>query len=96
LLAGLAEIPEIEVYGSLDMNNRLGLVSFNIKGEDPHAVSKRLEAEFGIMTRAGIHCAPQAHQLIGTEDIGTVRVSFGWANTIEEIDELLMAIRKMM
>jgi selenocysteine lyase/cysteine desulfurase len=51
-------------------------------------------AEHGICVRTGYHCAPMAHHTLGTED-GTVRVSFGVFNTIEEVDTLCRTLRRM-
>ena len=94
LLNGLKEITSIEIYGSLNPDEKLGLVSFNIGDIDPYQIASKLDEEYGIMVRAGLHCAPQAHRIVGTEDRGTVRVSIGPFNTEEHIDLLLDALRK--
>ena len=51
-----------------------------------------LDAEYGVMTRVGLHCAPSAHQTIGSFPTGTIRFSFGWWNTPEHVDAALRAM----
>jgi len=94
LINGLLGIPDMQVYGSLNPDEKLGVVSFNIGLFDPYKVASRLDEEYGIMVRAGLHCAPQAHRIIGTEDRGAVRVSIGPYNTEEHIDLLITALKK--
>ena len=53
----------------------------------------RLESEFGILTRCGLHCAPSAHKTLGTFPAGTVRFSLGFASTEADVDAALAAIR---
>ena len=95
LLDGLASVPGLTCYGPAAAKDRLGLVSFNLHGLDPNRVASRLDEEFGIMVRAGLHCAPQAHRLLRTEDSGSVRVSVGWFNRKDEISELVGALQIM-
>lgn len=73
-------IDDIEVYGPTS-NNRNGTVSFNIRGFDPAEVEEYLDREKGIIVRSGYHCSPLAHKTIGSGDMGTVRISFGYYNT---------------
>ncbi|MCC6578907.1 MAG: aminotransferase class V-fold PLP-dependent enzyme, partial [Phycisphaeraceae bacterium] len=52
----------------------------------PQALSDRLERDYGILTRSGIHCAPLAHQTIGTQELmGTTRFSFGPFLTVQDV-----------
>ena len=95
LLRGLKEIPGVEIYGSLNPEEKLALVSFNIGNLDPYKVASKLDECYGIMVRAGLHCAPQAHQIIGTEDRGTVRASISYFNTEEHIDLLIDALKNI-
>lgn len=92
LLAGLAAIPGLAIYGPGDAAKSGGVLSFNLKGIDPSAVAFRLDQEFSICVRAGLHCAPEAHRAIGTYPAGTVRVSPNMMNSLEEIDAFLAAI----
>lgn len=93
LLSGLKEVPNLEIYGSVNPDDKLSLVCFNIGDMDPYKIASKLDADFGIMVRAGLHCAPQAHRILGTEDRGAVRVSAGWFNTQEHIDSLISSLK---
>jgi cysteine desulfurase family protein len=92
LLTGLAAIPGLELYGPGDAEKSGGVLSFNIKGLDPSTVAFRLDQEFSICVRAGLHCAPAAHRAIGTYPTGTVRVSPNMMNSLEEIEIFVAAI----
>lgn len=92
LLAGLAGIPGVQIYGSLNADAHGGAVSFNLTGRDPSRVGFTLDREFGIVCRVGLHCAPDAHATIGTFPNGTVRISPGYFNTHHDIDQLLSAL----
>ena len=54
-----------------------------------------LAQDYGIMTRAGAHCAPLMHEALGTKSQGAVRFSFSYFNTEEEIDQAANAIREL-
>ncbi len=76
-------IEHLRVYGPGKIELRAGIFSVNIDGMSPNELAERLERNFGILTRAGVHCAPLAHKTIGTHPVGTCRLSFG-AFTQEE------------
>ncbi|HZK80433.1 MAG TPA: aminotransferase class V-fold PLP-dependent enzyme [Humisphaera sp.] len=77
-LDGIADIEGLTYYGPRGEENRVGVFSVRIDGYDPHELSAILESSFGILTRSGIHCAPLAHETIGTASLGgTTRLSFG-------------------
>ncbi|MDP3487316.1 MAG: aminotransferase class V-fold PLP-dependent enzyme [Bacillota bacterium] len=86
---GLQSIGGIKVYGTGD---GAPIVAFNIGEIGSTEVAYMLEASFNIATRAGLHCAPWAHQTLGTLAQGVVRVSPGAFNTAREIDALLEAV----
>jgi len=92
MIAGLREIPEVELYGPLDSRFHGGALSFNLVERDPAEVGFLLERDHGILCRVGLHCAPDAHRTIGTFPRGTVRVSPGYFTTPEEIDALVAAV----
>ena len=75
---------------------RTGVVSILPLKKDPAEVAFRLDSEAGIMTRVGLHCAPNAHKTLGTFPTGTVRFSFGWANTEAEVDRALEALKTLL
>jgi cysteine desulfurase family protein len=93
MLNGLANIDNVEVYGTKCAEDRLGLISFNIKGANPYDVSFWLDEHAGIMVRAGLHCSPEAHRVLGTLETGAIRASVGYFNTIEDVICLLEAIK---
>ncbi len=95
LLAGLAGIPGITVHGA-PSGLRAPVISFSIAGRDPSTVGFRLDAEFGISVRVGLHCAPMAHRTIGTFPVGTVRVSPGYFTTATDIDTFLAALKEIV
>lgn len=95
LIKGLEEIKRVTVYGPGDADRRMAVVSFQIAGKDPSDVGFALDSSFGIMSRAGLHCAPDAHRTIGTFPQGTVRLSPGHFNTREEVDFVLDAVKKI-
>ena len=89
---GIREIPGIKIYGDFSDSAavRCPVVSLNIGDMDASEVSDWLQEEFGIITRAGAHCAPLMHQYFQTEKQGMVRFSFSYYNKEEEV---LAAVR---
>ena len=63
---------------------------------DPALLGFRLDREYGICCRVGLHCAPEAHGSIGTLPEGTVRLSPGYFNTADDIEQALFAIRSII
>jgi len=94
LLAGLRGLP-LRIAGPLDMERRVGVVSVDFQNLDNAEAAFRLEQDYGILTRCGLHCAPSAHKTLGTFPQGTVRFSVGWANTEQEIDRAVEAVRRI-
>ena len=96
-LAGLDAFPGIHVLGTRDLSRRVGLVSVDFTAlRDNAEVADRLATEFGVLTRCGLHCAPNAHKTYGTFPQGTVRFSFNSSNTAEEIDSALRALHMIL
>lgn len=93
MLAQLMEIEEIEIYGPKDASKQASVISFNIKGRGSSEIGYYLDSLFDIAVRPGLHCAPLAHETIGTLEQGTVRLSIGYFNTKEEIDEAIKGIK---
>jgi len=73
----------------------VAVISFNIKDQLPSEVGLRLDEEYNIMSRVGLHCAPAAHKTIGTFPTGTIRFSMSWFNTFEEVDQTILAVRNI-
>ncbi len=70
-------------------------VSFTVDGMAPQDIAAIL-AEAGIGVRAGLHCAPWAHQTLGTYPEGSVRLSPGWCTTREDLDTVIQTIDAML
>ena len=88
--------PNIRLVGTRDMSKRGPVVSLDFIGEDNAEISFRLDSEYGISTRCGMHCAPNAHKTLGTYPQGTVRFAFGFANTTEDVDWAVRAIGEIL
>ena len=85
LLDGLRELPAVRVLGSREVEHRCGVVSIVIDGMEPADLAAILEENFGILSRAGLHCAPLAHQACGTASSGgAVRLSVGSFLTVDD------------
>ncbi len=94
-LEGLKQIPGVAVCGPQGLDHRVGVISLDFHGQDNAEVAYRLETEFGILTRCGLHCAPSAHKTLDTFPRGTVRFSLGFASTREDVEDALEAIRQV-
>jgi selenocysteine lyase/cysteine desulfurase len=92
LIAGLADIPGVTVYGGLDAERQTATVSFNIGGLSPSEVGLVLDEQHGILGRVGLDCAPAAHRTIDTFPAGTVRFSLSALSAVEEVDVALEAV----
>jgi len=85
-LAGVQGIARVRVFGPTALRERVGVFSLEVEGLEPAELAMVLESQFGILVRAGLHCAPLAHDAIGTSARGgTVRVSFGAMNTLDDV-----------
>ena len=71
-LLGAAEIDGVRVYGPASLDDRCGVLCFNIEGLVSSDVGLLLDRDYGILSRTGLHCAPGAHRTIGTFPTGTV------------------------
>lgn len=92
LIMGLKKIPRIKLYGPERQEDRIATLSFNFDHLSPSNGALRLEKEFGILCRPGLHCAPAAHHTLGTFPEGTIRFGLGAFNTEEEIETALQAV----
>lgn len=97
LLNGLREMPEVIIYGHTDIARKTPVVSFNLRDQHPKTVGETLFDQYGIALRAGFHCAPMAHEAIGSiAKGGTVRASIGYYTQPEDVDALLLALKKLL
>jgi selenocysteine lyase/cysteine desulfurase len=98
-LSGLAPLEAaglVRVFGLPNCNScndRTGVVSLQTLTRELSEAAFELDDRYGIMTRVGLHCAPNAHKTLGSYPTGTIRFSFGYWNTAEEVDVALRALR---
>jgi cysteine desulfurase/selenocysteine lyase len=95
LLSGLGSVDNVTLYGPEDASLQTATVSFSIGGMESSEVALRLDEEYDIMCRPGLHCAPSAHRTIGTFPQGTVRFALGFFNTEEEVSQAVEAVRQI-
>lgn len=81
----------VKIYGPADPQLRTGLLSLTVSEQDPSELAFVLDRNYGISVRAGLHCAPHAHRTLGTYPAGTLRISPGWFNTMQQMDFLCEA-----
>lgn len=89
---GLKGLDQVKIYGPLD-ERQGAVIALNVRGMDSSEVAYILDQDYEICTRPGLHCAPLAHQTLGTTDSGAVRFSFGYFNTMDEVDKAVEAIK---
>ena len=94
-ISGIRDIRGIKIIGKQGTEDCIAVVSLDFVGRDNAEIAAKLDADHGIMTRCGLHCAPGAHRTLGTYPHGTVRFSFGHFNTQEEIAWILSKLRHL-
>lgn len=92
LLSEFKKMPYVKIYGLDCKEKRAAVISINIDNIDSSEVGYLLNKK-GIAVRTGYHCAALIHPIIGTSKTGTVRLSPGYFNTYEEMEEVVKAIR---
>ena len=98
MLAGLEQLEGeglIRIVGRRDPENRTGVVSIQTLTKELSRAAFELDAEYGIQTRVGLHCAPSAHTTLNTYPTGTIRFSFGWFNSEADVDAALHALEEI-
>jgi cysteine desulfurase family protein len=93
MIKKLLNIQGVHVLGPEIGKERTGIVSFIMEHKDSAEIAFRLDREFGIAVRAGMHCTPLAHIAAGTLATGAVRASVGYRSTADDIDRLIEAIQ---
>ncbi|MFN2341579.1 MAG: aminotransferase class V-fold PLP-dependent enzyme [Halanaerobium sp.] len=89
LLKGLTALAKIKVYGKKSIENRTAVTAFNLEGYSSNQLAFKLQQEYEIQLRGGLHCAPLLHKFLETEKQGMLRLSPGYFNTTAEVDEFL-------
>ena len=87
---------KIRLVGKTEIEDRTAVVSIQTPGRDVSEIAYLLDKNYGIMTRVGLHCAPSAHKTLGTYPTGTIRFSFGYFNTEEEVLFAVKALEDLL
>lgn len=96
-LTGLDDISGIRILGTRDLTRKVGLISVDFTARCDNAeVADKLSTEYQILTRCGLHCAPNAHKTYGSFPQGTVRFSFNSSNSEDEIDAAISALKEII
>jgi cysteine desulfurase/selenocysteine lyase len=95
LREGMARIGGVTVH-SPPAPEGSGIVTLTTPALPADQLAARLDREHGVMVRAGLHCAPEAHELCGTAAAGAVRFSLGWASTEAEVDAAVAAVASIL
>ena len=105
-VAEARQVPGIELYGSFPDNifelngessqkDHASIVTLNLDGWTSSELARVLSVEYDISVRAGAHCAPRMHRALGTQDTGSVRFSFGFYTTEDEIHKATTALNEL-
>lgn len=95
LREGLASIDGLRLYGPLEPRLATAVTSFTLEGNSVSEIGFRLDEEFDILCRVGLHCAPAAHRSIGSFPHGTVRLASGPTTTLEDIKAVVRAVERI-
>jgi selenocysteine lyase/cysteine desulfurase len=95
LHAGLSAVRGVRVL-SPPAPEGVAIVTIVSDVVDPATLAGRLDREHGVLVRAGLHCAPGVHRLIGTADTGAARFSLGWSTTAAEVDRAVRAVHAIV
>jgi cysteine desulfurase / selenocysteine lyase len=88
---GLEQIGGVRVL-SPSAPDGSAVVTFVSAHVSPGEIARRLDVEWQVMARAGLHCAPEVHRLLGTIESGAVRFSLGWKSTEEDVDRAVEGV----
>ena len=96
MLDPLEKEGKLKIIGKKDTEMRTGVVSIQTLTRELSDTAFQLDTRYGIMTRVGLHCAPSAHKTMGTYPTATIRFSFGFANTDQEVKIAADALRELL
>jgi cysteine desulfurase/selenocysteine lyase len=85
----------VRVFGTHDAERQTAVVSFTVDGQSASDIAHALDEHYEIMCRPGLHCAPRAHQTLGTLPDGTVRFAPGPFSTEAEINQAVEAVAQL-
>ena len=96
LVDELRTVPALTILGPEDLAQRTAVVSVTVEGYMAEQLATVLDQVFDVATRAGLHCAPQAHQTAGTLNCGALRFSPGYFTTAEDVRHAVDALREIV
>lgn len=88
---GLDAIRGVRVVSPPDPDGG-ALVTLVADGTSPSELADELERDWDVLSRPGLHCAPEAHRLLGTLETGALRLSLGWASTDEDVQRAITGV----
>ncbi|MCL5995299.1 MAG: aminotransferase class V-fold PLP-dependent enzyme [Chloroflexi bacterium] len=86
LMELLRDVPGLSILGPSRLDQRVAVVTVTVEGYAPEQLAAVLDQVFDMATRAGLHCAPQAHRTAGTLACGALRFSPGWFTTVDDVE----------
>lgn len=95
LRRGMSELDGVRLLSPAAADG-VGVVTITAAALEPAMLAARLDREHGVLTRPGLHCAPEVHRMLGTERTGALRFSLGWSSTEAEVDRALDAVRTVL
>lgn len=95
LRAGFEAIPGVRILSPAAPGG-VALVTIVADAVDAPTLAGRIDREFGVLTRPGLHCAPEVHRVLGTDKTGAVRFSLGWSSTTADVDRALDAVAQVL
>lgn len=91
LREGLAGITGVDLLSPAAPDG-VGIVTVTARAVDPATLAHRLDKEWGVQARSGLHCAPECHRILGTLETGALRFSLGWASSVEDVDRAIEGV----
>jgi cysteine desulfurase / selenocysteine lyase len=95
LHAGLSAIDGVRVLSPTPTTGA-PIITVTSTRVDPSSLAAQLDREFGVLTRPGLHCAPEVHRLLGTTQSGALRFSLGWSSTAAHVDRALAGVAALL
>jgi cysteine desulfurase/selenocysteine lyase len=92
---GFSAIPGVRVLSPSGADG-VAIVTIVSDRIDVPTLATRLDKEHGVLTRPGLHCAPEAHKILGTDQTGAVRFSLGWSTTEAEVDHAIDGVARIV
>ncbi|MGQ9503074.1 MAG: aminotransferase class V-fold PLP-dependent enzyme [Anaerolineae bacterium] len=96
LIKGVKRVEGLHILGPSAHEHRTAVVAVTVDGYAPDQIAAVLDQAFDVATRAGLHCAPQAHRTAGTLACGALRFSPGWFTTADEVDYAVRSLRSIV